>query len=141
MVADANVFVFIKIHVGRAAVASLFCQVIVFMGWAEWSAGATISIPELVWGALDALVVEGVMIPNCAFFALIVGDGGLPPGLVVGALDADVVFEVFELVGGIAVDALVFEEILVSAAGGEVNILNSLGRNDEEESKKCQGNS
>lgn len=111
------------------------------MGWAEWSAGATISIPELVWGALDALVVEGVMIPNCAFFALIVGDGGLPPGLVVGALDADVVFEVFELVGGIAVDALVFEEILVSAAGGEVNILNSLGRNDEEESKKCQGNS
>lgn len=56
-------------------------------------------------------MVLGVVVADSALLALVVGDGSLPPGLWMGALDADMVLLIFELVGLITADTFRVQQI------------------------------
>ncbi len=131
-VAYADIFLLVEGHVRRATIAFLCLKVVVLMGVAKSSTGARRGVPELIVGALDALMILGVMESNCAFFALPVGDRLLPPGLVAGALYADFVLLVFVLVGPITVDTMRLKQKLTLSTSFEVKLLKSLGRNNEQ---------
>ena len=131
-VAYADIFLLVEGHVRRATIAFLCLKVVVLMGVAKSSTGARRGVPELIMGALDALMILGVMVSNCAFFALPVGDRLLPPGLVAGALYADFVLLVFVLVGTITVVTMRLKQKLTLSTSREVKLLKSLGRNNEQ---------